>query len=63
MSLVEVEQYYRENESNIHSTILNSMHTEHGVFLSSGLLGTIFPTNTKSLLYTNNEMLRKKSGK
>jgi hypothetical protein len=43
MSLVEVGQCYVENDLSIHSTALNSMHSERLlVFLNKGLLGSIY---------------------
>jgi hypothetical protein len=43
MYLAKVRQCCGKNESNIHSTALNSVHLEHlWFFFSGGLLGTIY---------------------
>jgi hypothetical protein len=44
MSVAEVGQNYRKNESSIHSAVLNSVLAEHSqFFLNSSFLGTIYP--------------------
>jgi hypothetical protein len=55
MSLVEVDQHYGENESNIRSPVLSSMHPEYlRFFLNGSLLYTIkfeFSKNRMGVIY------------